>query len=345
MPLKPHTRLIVMGTPAFILPTLNRLIQEKNSTEQEQFDLVAIYTRAPKPAGHGLNLQYSPVHQAALELKKTYPFPFEIVTPDTLKKEENIIKFQSFKPDLVVVGAYGLILPQTVLDTPSMGCINLHASLLPYGRGAAPIQRAILDGKKETGLTIMKMDAGCDTGLILKQKSIAITPTTTADILTQQLAELGPDLLMQTLHEEPTGLQQDNTHATYANKIKKEEAQIVWNKPAEALSCQIRAFSSSPGAFTYFKDKKGKVLRLKIYNVLAHPQNTSQPAGTVLEADSRILVACATGALELLDVQSEGKKLIINLALLKNIIVESQVCFNSYLRIKTILSQRFKLYL
>lgn len=306
--LKPHTRLIVMGTPAFILPTLNRLIQEKAENSDFQFDLVAIYTRAPKPAGHGLELSYSAVHKAALELQKTYRLPFEIVTPDTFKKPEHIEKFQSFKPDLVVVGAYGLILPQAVLDAPSMGCINLHASLLPYGRGAAPIQRAILDGKTETGLTIMKMDAGCDTGLILKKKSIPITATTTADFLTQQLSELGPDLLMETLHENPTGVQQDDAQATYAQKITKAEAQIDWNKPADLISRQIRAFSPAPGAFAYFKDKKGKVLRLKIYNAIISDNTSSAQPGTVIKADNKIVIACATGTLELTDVQAEGKK-------------------------------------
>ena len=309
MPLKPHTRLIVMGTPAFILPTLNRLVSEVAENGEPQFDLVAIYTRAPKPAGHGLTLSYSAVHKAALELQKTYRLPFEIVTPDTFKKPENIEKFQSFKPDLVVVGAYGLILPPAVLDTPSMGCINLHASLLPYGRGAAPIQRAILDGKTETGLTIMQMDAGCDTGLILKQKSISITPTTTADNLTQQLAEMGPDLLMETLHENPEGIKQDDALATYAKKITKTEAQIDWNKPAEFISCQIRAFSSAPGAFTCFKDKKGKILRLKIYNALVcdHASKAQQP-GTVIQLDNKMVIACAQNTLELTDVQAEGKK-------------------------------------
>ena len=308
MLLNPHTRLIVMGTPNFILPTLYRLIQETTANGEPQFDLVAIYTRAPKPAGHGLGLSYSAVHKAALEIQKTYRLPFEIVTPETFKNADNVEKFKSFKPDLVVVGAYGLILPQSVLDTPAMGCINLHASLLPYGRGAAPIQRAILDNKDETGLTIMKMDAGCDTGLILKQRSIPITSTTTADILAQQLSEMGPDLLMETLHENPNGMKQDETLATYAKKITKTEAQIDWNQPANRVSCQIRAFSSAPGAFTYFKDKKGKLSRLKIYNALACTTIFSQQPGTVIQADHKIVIACAEGAIELTDVQSEGKK-------------------------------------
>jgi len=308
MYLAPHTRLIVMGTPDFILPTLYRLIEEKTSDGLPQFDLVAIYTRTPKPAGHGLELLYSPVHKAALELQKTYPLPFEIVTPETFKNPENVTKFQSFKPDLVVVGAYGLILPQAVLDAPSLGCINLHASLLPYGRGAAPIQRAILDGKKETGLTIMKMDAGCDTGAILKQRALPITASTTAGILSQQLAEMGPDLLMETLRENPTERKQDDTQATYAKKILKSEAQIDWNKSAEQISCQIRAFSPAPGAFSHFKDKKGKILRLKIYNAEAHSDTSNKQPGTIIEANDKIVVACTTGTLELTDVQAEGKK-------------------------------------
>ncbi len=306
--LKPHTRLIVMGTPDFILPTLYRLVKETTENGEPLFDLVAVYTRAPKPAGHGLELSYSPVHKAALELQKTYSIPFEIVTPETFKNPDNVAKFQSFKPDLVVVGAYGLILPQAVLDAPSLGCINLHASLLPYGRGAAPIQRAILDGKKETGLTIMKMDAGCDTGMILKQQAIEITPSTTAGTLSEQLANLGPDLLIETLHENPAGIKQDDAQATYAKKVAKSEAQIDWNNSAEQISCQIRAFSPTPGAFTCFKDKKGKLLRLKIYNALVCKMESAQKPGTIIEASNKLVVACANDALELTDVQSEGKK-------------------------------------
>jgi len=308
MNLKPHTRLIVMGTPSFILPTLYRLIQEKTKNGERQFDLVAIYTRAPKPAGHGLALSYSSVHKTALELKKTYPLPFEIVTPNTFKNPDNIAQFKTFKPDLVVVGAYGLILPQEILDTPILGCINLHASLLPYGRGAAPIQRAILEDKNETGLTIMKMDAGCDTGLILKQKSIFITPTTTSDTLMQQLSEMGPDLLMETLRENPPGITQDETQATYAQKVQKSEAQINWNKEAQQVSCQIRAFSSVPGAFTCFKDKKGKLSRLKIYNAVVCDNAVEKQPGTIVQADHKIIIACAKDALELTDLQAEGKK-------------------------------------
>lgn len=305
--LKPHTRLIVMGTPDFILPTLYRLTKEKAENSEPQFDLVAVYTRAPKPAGHGLELSYSPVHKAALELQKTYHLPFEIVTPETFKKPENVEKFCSFKPDLVVVGAYGLILPQAVLDTPALGCINLHASLLPYGRGAAPIQRAILDGKTETGLTIMKMDAGCDTGLILKQKSIAITPTTTAGTLSQQLSELGPDLLMETLRENPTGTPQNDAESSYAKKVDKAEAQIDWNKSAEILSCQIRALSPAPGAFT-FAPVGNRLLRLKIYNALVVDNTVHTQPGTILQNKDKIVVACQENALELIDLQIEGKR-------------------------------------
>lgn len=311
MTLTPHTRLIVMGTPGFILPTLYRLINEKAPNGEPQFDLVAVYTRAPKPTGRGLEVLYSPVHQAALELQKTYPLPFKIMTPETFKDKQSIEDFKAFKPDLVVVGAYGLILPQELLDIPSMGFLNLHASLLPYGRGASPIQRAILDGKEETGLTIMKVDAGCDTGLILKQKSVPITPTTTANDLCIQMAEMGPDLLMETLHENPKGQKQDENKATYAKKISKQEAQINWNKSPAEISRQIRAFSTVPGAFTFIKDDKEHLLRLKIYNALVNDQpvdNKKTPTGAVLQADRKVVVACQKGALELTSLQLQGKK-------------------------------------
>lgn len=310
MTLKPHLRLIVMGTPGFILPTLYRMLEEKAENGQPQFDLVAVYTRAPKPAGHGMNLRYSHVHQAALELQKTYRLPFEIVTPETFKNPDAIKKFQSFKPDLVVVGAYGLILPKAILDTPPMGCLNLHASLLPYWRGASPIQRAILEGETKTGLTIMKLDEGCDTGLILKQKAMPIGPTMTAAELCEALSNMGPDLLMQTLHENPKGIKQDSKRATYAAKISKHEAQIDWAKNPHIIARQIRAFSPVPGAFTFMQDNTGRFLRLKVYNVLlGNPVVTSRrDYGRVLEDSGRIVIGCRQGSLELTDLQLEGKK-------------------------------------
>ena len=310
MTLKAHTRLIVMGTPGFVLPTLTRLIAEKAPNGAPQFDLVGIYTRAPKPTGRGLELLYSPVHQAALALQKTYRLPFVIKTPESFKDPKEIEEFRKLKPDLVIVGAYGLILPQALLDIPPMGCLNLHASLLPYGRGASPIQRAILDGKSKTGLTIMKLDAGCDTGLILKQKAVTITPTMTATDLCQALSDIGPDLLMQTLRKNPKGKKQDETKASYAKKISKSEAQIDWNKEPKIISQQIRAFSSVPGAFTFVQDDKERYLRLKVFNALLSPQNFSKttPAGTILDATNKIIIACKNGALELTDMQLEGKK-------------------------------------
>ncbi len=311
MTLKPHTRVIVMGTPGFILPTLKRLIEEKAENGEPQFDLVAVYTRAPKPTGRGLETLYSPVHQAALKLQETYPLPFKIMTPETFRDPKNVEDFRSFKPDLVIVGAYGLILPQDILDIPPMGCLNLHASLLPYGRGASPIQYAILQGKKETGLTIMKLDAGCDTGLILKQKSIPITDTTTANDLCIKLAEMGPDLLMQTLRENPKGKEQDDNQASYADKITKQQAKIDWTRSAGDISRQIRAFSTVPGAFTFVADDKYNLKRLKLYNAIVVDPPTDAPKtqpGTILQNNGKIVVSCGDGALELTELQLEGKK-------------------------------------
>ncbi len=309
MTLAPHTRLIIMGTPGFVLPTMERLITEKAENGENQFDLVAVYTRAPKPANRG-ELLYSPVHKRALELQQTYPKPFQIMTPETFKDEQNIKDFQAFKPDLVVVGAYGIILPQAVLDTPPMGCLNLHASLLPYGRGASPIQRSILDGKRQTGLTIMKMDAGCDTGLILNQASLPIEDTDTTDILCHKLSELGPDLLMKTLRENPEGQKQDDSQSTYAAKISKREAHIDWADSAEKISRQVRAFSSVPGAFTLIRDEKGRYLRLKIFNGIVDKDAQVPPEkqGVILENNGKIIVGCGAGTLELTDLQMEGKK-------------------------------------
>ena len=309
MNLKPHRRLIAMGTPNFLEHALRRLLEEKNENGEYLFDLVAIYTRAPKPTGRGMELLYSPVHKAALELQKTYRL-LEIVTPETFKTPEVIKKFLSFKADLVLVGAYGLVLPPEVVNGPEMGCINLHASLLPKYRGASPIQRAILDGEKETGLTIMKMDEGLDTGLILKQKAIAITPSMTTQDLCTALSEMAPDLLMEVLRENPKGEKQDESKATYAQKISKKEAQIDWSKSPEIVSRQIRAFSPVPGAFTFVQDDKGRYLRLKIYNVLPSDQKPNSPEedGIILQNDGKLIVGCGEGALEITDLQLEGKK-------------------------------------
>ena len=310
MTLKPHTRLIAMGTPNFLEHALRRLIEEKDQNGEYLFDLVAIYTRAPKPTGRGLELLYSPVHKAALELQKTYRLPFEIVTPETFKDPAAIQKFLSFKADLVLVGAYGLVLSPEIVNGPKMGCINLHASLLPKYRGASPIQRAILDGEKETGLTIMKMDEGLDTGLILKQKAITITPDMTTQDLCTALSEMAPNLLMEVLRENPKGEKQDESRATYAKKISKKEAQIDWSMPSEIISRQVRAFSPVPGAFTFLQDDKGRYLRLKIYNVLPSDQKAKSPEehGVVLQNDGKLIVGCGNGSLEITDLQLEGKK-------------------------------------
>lgn len=310
MTLKPHRRLIAMGTPYFMQYALERLLEEKDENGEYLFDLVAIYTRAPKPNGRGMGLIYSPVHKAALELQKTYRLPFEIVTPKTFKDPEAVKKFQSFKPDIVLVGAFGLMLTEDILNEPSMGCLNLHASLLPKYRGASPIQRAILNGEKETGLTIMKMDEGLDTGLILKQKSIAITPNMTTQELCTALSKMAPDLLMETLRENPKGEKQDESKASYADKITKREAQIDWSTDPETISRQVRAFSPVPGAFTFVQDDKGRYLRLKIYNVLPSDQKAQSPEehGVILQNESKLIVGCGNGALEITDLQLEGKK-------------------------------------
>ncbi|MBQ3695416.1 MAG: methionyl-tRNA formyltransferase [Alphaproteobacteria bacterium] len=309
MNLPPHTRIIIMGTPGFVLPTLKRLLEEKAENGEPQFDLVAVYTRAPKPYGRGLGLQYSVVHKAALELQKNYRLPFEIVTPETFKDPEAIKKFQSFKPDLVIVGAYGLILPKAILDTPRLGCLNLHASLLPKLRGASPIQRAILDGEKETGVTIMRMAEGCDTGDILGSAVFNDMTHITADQLCSILSNISADLLMHVLRTNPEPKKQDHSKSSYAKKISKQEALIDWNKDAQTIDRQVRAFSSIPGAFTFIKDKNGRYFRLKVFKVLFDSKNTeNKEPGTILSCDEKITVACKDGVLQLLELQMEGKK-------------------------------------
>lgn len=314
--LKPHTRVIVMGTPGFVLPTLGWMIDATTEDGEPQFDLVAIYTRAPKPNSRGMKLVFSPVHKAALELQKTYRLPFEIETPETFRDPKNIERFKSFKPDLVVVGAYGLILPKEILETPPMGCLNLHASLLPEGRGASPIQRAIWEGKKRTGLTIMLMNEGCDTGRILGQESVEIYPGMTAQTLCKNLSEIGPFLLKHVLYNNPEGREQDESKATYAKKITKQEAQIDWNSEPDTILQQIWALSPTPGAFTFIRDNAGKYYRLKIYNGKVCPLDNKQFSSVDPTSDKKnglvlhgkkLVVGCRNGAIEITDLQLESK--------------------------------------
>ena len=286
-------RLIFMGTPDFAVPTLLELVAHGH-------EVVAVYTRAPKPAGRGMKLQPSPVEQEARRLG------IPVLTPKTLKSSEALDEFRAHAAVAAVVVAYGMILPQAILDAPALGCFNLHASLLPRWRGAAPINRAIMAGDAETGVMVMKMDAGLDTGDVAMAERMAITDTMTAVDLHDALAPLGADLMVRAMAGlERGGLQLTKQAAhdvTYAAKIDKAEARIDWNRPAREVLRHIHGLSPFPGAWCETAID-GEATRIKILR--CEPAHGAGAPGDVL--DDCLTVACSDGAIRILELQRAGK--------------------------------------
>lgn len=282
-------RLIFMGTPAFSVPTLQALV---NSRHQ----VVAVYSQPPRPSGRGHQVQKSPVHQLAEE--RGIP----IFTPKSLKGEVEQAEFAAHKADLAIVIAYGLILPQKILDAPRLGCLNVHASLLPRWRGAAPIHRAIEAGDLETGITIMKMDAGLDTGPMLLKKTVSIDTNTTAIHLHDALSNIGGSLLLEALEAYAAGtihpIPQPTEGVTYASKLNREEGQVDWRLAASVWVRKIQAFTPWPGVWF---EHEGT--RLKILAAEAIPEGQGIP-GTILDDD--LTIACGEGALRLKILQRPG---------------------------------------
>src|SRR5436305_2938159 len=278
-------RLIFMGTPDFAVPTLLELVAHGH-------EVVAVYTRAPKPAGRGMKLQPTPVEQEARRLG------IPVLTPKTLKTSEALEEFCAHQADAAVVVAYGMILPQAILDAPRYGCFNLHASLLPRWRGAAPINRAIMAGDTETGVMVMKMDAGLDTGDVAMAERVAITDHMTAADLHDALAPLGAGLMaraMGTLERGDLRLtSQSDQGVTYAAKIDKAEARIDWARPARAVLRHIHGLSPFPGAWCEITID-GEPARVKILRA-AMAAGSGTP-GQLL--DDRLAVACKEGALRI----------------------------------------------
>src|SRR5216684_6893603 len=247
-------RLIFMGTPEFAVPTLLELVAHGH-------EIAAVYTRAAKPAGRGMKLQLSPVEVEARRLG------IHVLTPTTLKTPEALEQFRAHNADAAVVVAYGMILPQAILDTPKHGCFNLHASLLPRWRGAAPINRAVMEGDDETGVMVMRMDVGLDTGDVAMAERVAITDKMTAADLHDALAPLGADLMVRAMGALEKGAlqlrKQSDDGVTYAAKIEKAEARIDWNKPARAVLRHIHGLSPFPGAWSEI-GIEGEHVRVKI---------------------------------------------------------------------------------
>jgi methionyl-tRNA formyltransferase len=286
-------RLIFMGTPEFAVPTLLELVAHGH-------EIAAVYTRAAKPAGRGMKLQLSPVEVEARRLG------IPVATPATLKTRNAAVEFRAHHADAAVVVAYGMILPQAILDTPKLGCFNLHASLLPRWRGAAPINRAIMAGDVETGVMVMKMDAGLDTGDVAMAERLAIADAMTAADLHDALAPLGADLTVRAMGALERGkLQlspQGHEGVTYAAKIEKAEARIDWNKPAREVLRHIHGLSPFPGAWCEMA-VEGEPVRVKILR--CEIAKGSGASGDVL--DDRLAVACKPGALRILELQRAGK--------------------------------------
>ncbi|NEX45951.1 methionyl-tRNA formyltransferase [Pseudotabrizicola algicola] len=279
-------KIIFMGTPDFSVPVLQALAAEH--------EIVAVYTQPPRPAGRGKADRPSPVHQAALALG------LPVRHPARLKDPADQADFAVLNADVAVVVAYGLILPQPVLDAPRLGCLNIHASLLPRWRGAAPIHRAIMAGDSHTGICIMQMEAGLDTGPVLLRQETAIGPQETTAELHDRLSAMGAALIGQALARLPglTPQPQPDEGVTYAAKIDKAEARIDFRQPAETVDRLIRGLSPFPGAWVQVGGERVKLLRSRVADGSGAP-------GQVLHG---FTIACGTGAVEILTAQREGKR-------------------------------------
>ncbi|MEM9761542.1 MAG: methionyl-tRNA formyltransferase [Pseudomonadota bacterium] len=284
-------RVVFMGTPDFAVPMLEALVSAGH-------EIAAVYTQPPRPAGRGKALRPSPVHRAA----EVEGFPVE--TPERFRTEDVVARFAAFRADVAVVVAYGQILPQAALDAPRLGCLNAHASLLPRWRGAAPIQRAIMAGDAQTGVCIMQMEAGLDTGPVLARAALPIGAEDTAGTLHDRLATLSARLMTETLARLAKGpvpaSPQPSERVTYAAKIEKAEARIDWTKPAEAVSAHIRGLSPFPGAWCEIAGERVKVLMAE-----AVDGDSGLPPGRA--TDDSLTIACGTGAVRITTLQRAGK--------------------------------------
>lgn len=288
-------RIVFMGTPAFAVPTLDALLRRGH-------DVVGVFTQPDRPAGRGRRLRPSPVKEFA-ELHE-----LQVFQPSSLRSDpEACAGIADLAPDAIVVAAYGLFLPRAVLEAPRYGCLNIHPSLLPKYRGPSPVITAILEGQEASGVTIMLLDEGMDTGPLLAQESVAIGGEETADELTGRLFKLGSDLLVQTLEAwvggEITPSSQNDAEATITRLLKREDGLLDWSDSASAIERRIRAFTPWPGTFTSWNGRT-----LKVLSGRAMSKDCGAGPGTVLECEGRrVVVATGSGVIELLEVQMEGR--------------------------------------
>ena len=288
-------RLAFMGTPDFSIPALGELVAAGH-------EIAAVYTRAPQPSGRGHRLKESPIHAFA----ETQGLA--VRTPKNFRSEAEVEAFRALDLDAAVVVAYGIILPKAVLEAPRLGCFNLHASLLPRWRGAAPIQRAIMAGDAETAAEVMRMEEGLDTGPILLSETVAITGADTAGTLHDRLARIGAELLPRALSAVERGgiveTPQAEEGVLYADKISPAEARIDWTRPARLVDCHVRGLSPFPGAWFEAPSSKGPQRVKALMSKLAAGEGAP---GDILEAEERLVIACGDGAVELVSLQRAGK--------------------------------------
>ena len=285
-------RIVFIGTPISPVPTLRALLNSEH-------EVLAVVTQPDKPIGREQRIEPPPIKKAIA--KTSIP----ILQPARIKDQQATEQIRSLAPDVIVVVAYGQILPRDVLEIPRHACLNLHASLLPRWRGAAPIQAAIAAGDCETGITVMYMDEELDTGDILLQRSVEILPNDTGGSLHDRLAQIAPDALLESLRLVAAGnaprIAQDTARATYAPKLKREHGQIDWSESAEAIERKIRAYNPWPGAFMKVDHQNLKVFSASVVDLNGQP-------GEVLRSDKDLIVAAGKGALSLTEVQLEGKR-------------------------------------
>lgn len=288
-------RLVFAGTPDFAATALRALLGTHHT-------IVGVYSQPDRPAGRGRKLQPSPVKQVALD--NGVP----VFQPESLKTPEAQEELANLRPDVMIVAAYGLILPQAVLEIPTHGCLNIHASLLPRWRGAAPIQRAIAAGDNETGITIMQMDKGLDTGAMLLKSQTNIDASDTGGSLHDRLSDMGGNAIVETLNllgkGELRGEVQNDKHACYAHKLSKEEGRIDWSQDAPTIERLIRAFNPWPGTYTDLEQQ-----RLRIQEASVKDEHSRKPAGTVMQREREgIDIACGTGTLRVTRLQLPGSR-------------------------------------
>jgi methionyl-tRNA formyltransferase len=301
-------RIVFIGTGEIGVPTLRALLESEH-------EVVAVVTQPDKPVGRAQSIESPPIKKAltrsggfqtAVGRSATRKPPFlEVLQPAKIKDPQAIEEIRGLAPDVIVVVAYGQILPRDVLEVPRLACLNLHASLLPRWRGAAPIQAVIAAGDSETGVTVMYMDEGLDTGDILLPRSLEILPNDTGGSLHDRLAQIAPETLLESLRLLSTGkaprIPQENARATYAPKLKREHGQIDWSESAEAIERKIRAYNPWPGAFMKVDRQNLKIFSASVIDLNGQP-------GEILRSDKDLIVASGKGALSLAEVQLEGKR-------------------------------------